>query len=164
MSHATTTSPESSFKAPWRLGNTVVSREPLLVFSAGGPCEQFWHGQGCPVFDVVHPAFPLPTSVAHPPKCPEDGFGEAGVACDMPKPRKFLSLDSCQRRFLWIHKEVDLAPHLGIGLVLQEGDTEKFPHALGFESLDSFFQNQQAGSMIHSRGSRMEATRDLQSL
>ena len=27
----------------------------------------------------------------------KDGFGEAVVACDMPKPCKFPSLDSCQR-------------------------------------------------------------------
>ena len=41
------------------------SAEILLhfFFSAGGPFEQFWHGQGCPLFDVVHPAFPLPTTV-----------------------------------------------------------------------------------------------------
>ena len=25
-------------------------------FSAGGPCEQLWHGQGCPLFYVVHTA------------------------------------------------------------------------------------------------------------
>ena len=35
------------------------SRNPIPVFSAGDPCEQFCHGQGCPLFDVVHPAFPL---------------------------------------------------------------------------------------------------------
>ena len=29
--------------------------------------------------------------------------------------------------------EVDLVPHLVVGLVLQVGDTEKFPHALVFE-------------------------------
>ena len=67
------------------------------------------------------------------------------MACDVPKPRKFQSLDSCQRRFTWIHKEVDLAPHPVIGLVLQVGDTEKFPHALGFESLDSFFRVSKQG-------------------
>ena len=39
------------------------SRYPLLVFSAGGPREQFWHGQGSPLSDV-HPAFPLPTTVS----------------------------------------------------------------------------------------------------
>ena len=34
--------------------------------------------------------------------------------------------------------EVDLALHPVVGRVLQVGDTEKFPHALGFESLDPF--------------------------
>ena len=49
----------------------------------------------------------------------------------MPEACKFPSLDSCQRRFLWTHKEVDLAPHPVVVLVLQVGDAEKFPHALG---------------------------------
>ena len=38
------------------------SRDPLPVFSAGGPCEQLLQGQGSPLFDVVQPAFPLPTT------------------------------------------------------------------------------------------------------
>ena len=79
----------------------------------------------------------------------KDGFGEAVISCDMPEPSKFLSLDSCQKRFLWTHKEVGLAPCPVTGLVLQGGDAEKFPCALGFESLDPFFQSQQAGSMFH---------------
>ena len=54
---------------------------------------------------------------------------------------KFLSLDGCQKRFLWTHKEAGLAPHPVIGLVLQVGDTEKFPHALGFENLDPFSES-----------------------
>ena len=54
------------------------------------------------------------------------------VACDIPEPRKFLSLDNSKKRFLWINKEADLALHPVIGLVLQVGDTEKFPHALEF--------------------------------
>ena len=61
------------------------------------------------------------------------------MACDMPKPCKFPSLDSYQKRFLWTPKEVGLAPHLIVGLVLQVGDAEKFPRALGFDSLDLFF-------------------------
>ena len=32
----------------------------------------------------------------------------AVMACDMPEPCKFPSLDSCQKTFLWTHKEVDL--------------------------------------------------------
>ena len=53
---------------------------------------------------------------------------------DMPKPCYFPSPDSCQKRFQWAHKEVDLAPPGVVGLVLQEGGVEKFPLALGLES------------------------------
>ena len=69
----------------------------------------------------------------------KNGFGEAVVACDMPEPSKFPFLDSCQKRFLWNHKEADLASHSVVGLVLQVGDAEKLPQALGFKSLDPFF-------------------------
>ena len=98
---------------------------------AGGPCEQFWLGQRCPLFDVVHSVFPLPiTTVPTLQGALKDGFGEAVVACNMPEPCKFPSLDTCQKRFLWTHKEVDLAPHSVVGLVLQVGDMEKFPSPL----------------------------------
>ena len=66
----------------------------------------------------------------------KDGFGEAVVACDMPEPCKCPSLGRCQKRFLRTHKGVDLAPHPVVGLVLQVGNAEKFPQALGFEGLD----------------------------
>ena len=46
--------------------------------------------------------------------------------CDMPKPYKFPFLDSCKKRFLQTHNEVDLALHPVVGLVLQVGNTEKF--------------------------------------
>ena len=32
--------------------------------------------------------------------------GEAVMACDMPEPWKFPSLDSCQKRFLWNHRQI----------------------------------------------------------
>ena len=70
----------------------------------------------------------------------KDGFEESVMACNMPEPCKFPSLDSCQKRFLWTHKEVNLAPYPVVGLVLQVGDAEKFPHALGFETLDPFYR------------------------
>ena len=92
------------------------SRDPLPVFSAEGPCEQFWHGQGCPLFDVVHPAFPLPTMALPTLQgALKDSFGEVVMACDMPEPCKFLSLDSCQKRFLWNHQQVDLVLHPVVG-------------------------------------------------
>ena len=109
------------------------SKDPLLVFSAEGPCEQFWHEEGCPFFDAVHPAFHLLTTATPPPPqgALKDHFGEAKavMVCDMPEP-KFSSHDSHQKRFLWTHKEVDLALHPVIGIVPQVGDTEKYPHAL----------------------------------
>ena len=40
---------------------------------------------------------------------------------------------------MWTHKGADFAPHPVIGLVLQVGDAEKFPQALGLESLGQFF-------------------------
>ena len=73
------------------------------------------------------------------------------MACDMSVPCKFPSLDSCQNGFLWTHLEVDLAPHPLVDLVLQGGDAEKFPQALGFESLDSFssFFPPESASRVH---------------
>ena len=50
----------------------------MPVFSPGGPCEQFWHEQGRPLF--VHPAFLLPTTASPTLQgVPKDGFGEAVV-------------------------------------------------------------------------------------
>ena len=61
-------------------------------FSAGGPCQQFWHGQGRPLFDVVHPAFLLPTMVLPTLQgVLKDGSGEAVVACDMLEPCRCLN-------------------------------------------------------------------------
>ena len=77
------------------------------------------------MFFIQH--FPLPTTASPILQgALKDGFGEAVVACDMPEPCKFQSLDSWQKRFLWTHKEVDLASHPVVGLVLQVNDAEKF--------------------------------------
>ena len=60
------------------------SRDSLLVFFAGRPGEQVGHGQGCPLFDVVHPAFTLPTTASPTLEvAPKDVFAEAVVACDI---------------------------------------------------------------------------------
>ena len=83
----------------------------------------------------------MPTSVSFTSKAPlKDDFAEAVALRDMPEPREFPSLDSLQKRFLWTHKGVDLAPRPVVDLVLQVGDAEKFPQALGFESLCPFFR------------------------
>ena len=89
-------------------------------------------------FDVVHPAFPVPTTASPTLQgVLKDGFGEAVVECDMPEPCKISSLDSCRKRFLWTNKDVDLLPHLVVGLVLQEEDAERFQ----VESLDPFSES-----------------------
>ena len=67
---------------------------------------------------------------------------------------------------MWANKEVDLAPHPIVSLVLQVGDTEKsfLGQALGFESLD-FFSPESASSVHVSKPyRRMEVTRDFYSL
>ena len=58
--------------------------------------KHFWHGPGHPLFDVVHPAFPLLNTVLPTLQSAlQDGLGEAVMVCDMPEPCKFTSLDSC---------------------------------------------------------------------
>ena len=74
------------------------------------------------------------------------------MVCDMPEPSKFPSLDSCQKRFMWTHKAANLAPHPVVGLVLQVGDEEKFPQALGFQNLDPFFRVSKLGPCFTATG------------
>ena len=82
---------------------------------------------------VVHPASPLLITASPTLQgALKDGLRLAVVVCDLPKPSKFPSLDSCQKRFLWTHKEVDLAPHLVIGLVVRVEDAAKSPQAPWF--------------------------------
>ena len=73
------------------------------------------------------------------------------MECDMPVSCKFASFDNFQKSLLWTHKDADHALRRVLGLMLQIGDTQKFPHALAFKSQDHFSQSQQAGSMFHSR-------------
>ena len=48
--------------------------------------------QGCALFDVVHQAFPLPTTASPILQgALNDSFVDAVVACDMPEPCKFPS-------------------------------------------------------------------------
>ena len=124
------------------------SRDPLPDFSAGDPCEQFRHGQGCTVFDAFHPAFPLLTLVSPTLQgALKKGFGGAVLACDMPEPCKFPSLYSCQKRFLWTHKEVDLAPQPSGWSYAPSRRWVEIPQMLDFNSLGLYF-SQQTGSFF----------------
>ena len=117
----------SSVQSLDRMGHHF-RRDPLPVFSAGGPCEQMSTPSCClPNISPADRASPTLQGAL------KEGFGEAVVACDMPEPSKFASLVSCQMRFLWSHKEVDLAPHPVVGLVLQVGDTGRVSKCTWFQ-------------------------------
>ena len=52
-------------------------------------------GQECPLFHVVHSAFPLPTTASPTLQgALKGGFGEAVVACNMLEPCTFFFLSS----------------------------------------------------------------------
>ena len=91
------------------------SRDRLPVFTAGDHRKEFRHGRGRPLFDVVRPACPLPTGAS---PTVQGAPREVVVARDMLGPCEFSSLASCQKRFLWAYKEVDLTPHLVVHLAL----------------------------------------------
>ena len=63
----------------------------------------------------------------------------------MPEPCIFVFFDSCQKKFLWTHKRIDLALRPVVGLVLQVGDVEKIPQAFGFEGLDPLLRVSKEG-------------------
>ena len=87
------------------------SRDRFPVCFAVVHREQFRHGQGCSLFDIVHSVVPLPAAASPILQgALKDDLGEAVMARDMSEPSEFPSLDSCQKRFLWAHEEVDLAP------------------------------------------------------
>ena len=69
----------------WLDGEVIMTEDLAEIlfqsFSAVGTCEQLLHGQEYPLFDVVHPAFPLPTTALPTFQgALKDGFGEAVVA------------------------------------------------------------------------------------
>ena len=115
-----------------RSSSGLFCRRPLWTALAWKGMSSFWC---CPsnISSADH-------GVAHPSRCPEGWFwrGCRGVW----HARTMQASVSWQLPELWTHKEVDLSPHLVVDLVLQVGDTEKFPHALVFQSLDDFFLSQ----------------------
>ena len=87
-------------------------------------------------------------AIAQLPRCPEGWFWR-GCRCVWYGCNMRLSV-SGQKRFLWTHKRVDLSPPPVVGLVLQVGVAEKFPQALGLQSLHPYLRVSKAGSMSHS--------------
>ena len=120
------------------------SRGSLPVFFAGGPCEWLWQGQGCPVFDVIHPAFSSADhGVAHPLGCPEGGLwrGCRGV-------RHTRTMHVASFRLLTVSRRSCCEPQgnwfrfaPSRWFVHQVGDTEKFPHFLHSHGFTNLFPN-----------------------
>ena len=91
-------------------------------------------GQGSPLFNAVHPAFPLPTT-AYPTLqgVMKDNSGEAVVACEIPNHASFRLLTvttklayltenvfSYKKRFLFAYKKLNPPPHPAGGRRSQE--------------------------------------------
>ena len=77
------------------------SRDPLLVVFCRRPLWAVLAWAEMLTLDVVHPAFPLPTTALPTLQgAMKECFEEVVVACDMPESCKFLSLDSCRKSFL----------------------------------------------------------------
>ena len=117
--------------------------------------------QGSPLFHVVHQAFPLLTMVSPTLQgALKYGFEEAVMVRDMPEPRKFPSLDSCQKKFLWTPGQLILLhPHSLVLWSKQEMRRSSNRHLVSKDWI-LFFLSQQAGSMFHSHrgGCRWEET------
>ena len=107
--------------------------EPLRAVLAWAGMSTLWCCQSS-IFSADH-------GVTYSPGCHEGWFWRGCRGMWHARTMQ-SSLDSCKKRFLWTHKEVELAPHAHpiIGLVLQVGDAEKFPQALGFQSLGLSFR------------------------
>ena len=89
-------------------------------FSVESHHEQFQHGQGHPLFSLVHSAFLLPAAVSPTLQgALKEGFGQDVMACDLLKPCELPSLDSYKKRFLWANQVVDFTLHPVVGIVLQ---------------------------------------------
>ena len=80
--------------------------------------DNFGMGRGIHCYYNI---FSADHNVVRPPRCPEGRFWRG---CRVTRPDHASSDDSCQKRFLWAHKEVDLVPHPVVGLVLQVGYAE----------------------------------------
>ena len=80
-----------------------------LVFSAGIHGEHFWHWQGCPLFDVVHPAFPC--RPRRHPSCQgalKAVLEGAVMACDTPEPCKIPACQKTDKRDLFSNSASDV--------------------------------------------------------
>ena len=128
---------------PWPIGSSGgqegrFGRDPLPVFPAGGHCEQFWHGQRCPILDVVHPAFPLPTTALPTLQgALRMVLERLSWRVTWPNHAGFRLLTVVRRGSCGPTRKLILHRTLSLSWAPTAGDAEKFPYTFGFESLDS---------------------------
>ena len=70
---------DSHFLTDLLVGEIIMTDDSAEILfqssSAGGPCEQFWHGQECSLFDDCPSRISSADhGVAHPSRCPEGWF------------------------------------------------------------------------------------------
>ena len=93
--------------------SSLFCRRLLWAVLAWVGTSSLWH---CPSSNTS-----VDHGVTRPPRCTEgylkkEKKKESVVVCDMPEPWELPSLDSCQMKFLWAHKEVDLVLHTHVVL------------------------------------------------
>ena len=136
---------------------TRFSRHTLPIFSAGGHGEQLWHWHSLMLL-IQH-------FLCRPQHCPplQNARGGGGgverlswrviclnhassVSSRKSPPEEDLQKTfrrDLQRRFLWTHKKVYLAPNPVVGLLFQVGDAERFHQALGSQYIQSQAKTEQ---------------------
>ena len=93
--------------------------------------------------------FSADDSVAHPPRCPEGWFFERlswRVTC--PNHASFRLLTVARKDSGGLTRKLILLRTQSVDCVLPVGDTEKFPHALGFKILDPFVRISKQGPSV----------------
>ena len=78
-----------------------------------------------------------------------------------PNDYDFLSLVKFLTRFLWTHREVTLAPHSVVDLVLQVENAEKFRRHLAWKVRIFFFFLSLEADSLSQPERMMKTTRDL---
>ena len=101
---------------PWLVGGTwgtIQQRSSSSLFCRR-PLWAVLVWAGMSIFDAVHQAFPLPYHSVQ--GALKDGFGEAVVECDMPKPRATAKIVSIPMEYCLKKKQ---KKHVMAGAILQ---------------------------------------------
>ena len=120
----------------WDDSAEILFRSFFCCIFVGDPCKQFWHGQGCPLFDFVNPAFPLPTTSSPIPQgALKVSFGEAVMPVTCPKHASFRLLIAARTGSCGTRKLILLLRTQSLVLCPKYEIRRSFLYALGFQNL-----------------------------